>query len=47
MRDTLLNFFSAEATGEKGEELVLTFNDAYYPLQVKLHYRCHVEHDLF
>ncbi len=47
VRDTLLNYFSAEIKDLKGvQELILTLNDAYYPLQVKLHYRCHVEHDL-
>jgi len=47
VRDTVLNYFHAEVAGADGQELVLTLNDAYYPLQVKLHYYCHVEHDLF
>jgi alpha-galactosidase len=46
VRDVVLRFVKAEIGTGKDTELKLIFSDAFYPLQLTLHYRTREEYDL-
>ncbi len=46
VRDAVLTFVDSSVTDSSTPELAIRLKDAYYPLQVTLHYRVHADYDL-